>query len=111
MAQLRQNIWDNLKASTIADTLLDDAHDSRTRARLLASTAKESGAWLNVLPISSLGLLMDNDTIRVAVGLRLGAPLYADPTHAVIVVHRLTFRQLTDLVVDRVRVATIATLL
>ena len=75
MAQRRQNIWDNLKASTIADTLLDNAPDSRARARLLASTAKESGAWLNVLPISSLGLRMDNDAIRVAVGLRLGAPL------------------------------------
>ena len=38
-------------------------------------TARESGAWLNSLPISSLGLRMDNDTVRVAVGLRLGAPL------------------------------------
>ena len=68
-------MWDNLKASTIADTLLDNAHDSRAHARLLASTAKESGAWLNVLPISSLGLRMDNDAIRVAVGLHLGVPL------------------------------------
>ena len=30
---------------------------------------------MNVLPISSLGLRMDNDAIRVAVGLRLGALL------------------------------------
>ena len=49
--------------------------DPRDRARLLATAAKESGAWLNVQPISSLGLRMDDDTVRVAVSLRLGAPL------------------------------------
>ena len=33
------------------------------------------GAWLQALPITSLGLRMDDGTIRVAAGLRLGAPL------------------------------------
>ena len=36
---------------------------------------KESGACLKALPITSLGLRMDDDTIRVAVGLRLGTTL------------------------------------
>ena len=35
----------------------------------------ESGAWLQALPMSSLGLRMDDDTLRVAAGLRLGATL------------------------------------
>ena len=46
-----------------------------SRARLLAAHTRESGAWLNALPVSALGLRMDDDTVRIAIGLRLGAPL------------------------------------
>ena len=73
--QQRQKAWDTRRASARADSLLWYAQDRRSRARLLASTAKESGTWLNALPIASLGLHMDIDTIRVATGLCLGAPL------------------------------------
>ena len=61
--------------SAVADGLLDGAPDAISRARLLATSAKESGAWLYALPISSSGLRMDDNTIRVAVGLCIGAPL------------------------------------
>ena len=71
-ARCRQKVWDTIKTKILADALLDGARDSRERARLLASRARESGVWLNVLPISSVGLCI---TIRVAVGLRLGAHL------------------------------------
>ena len=74
-SQHQQRAWDIPKMSALAESLLENAPDPRARARLLASATKESGAWLNALPISSLGLRMDNDTIRVAAGLRLGAPL------------------------------------
>ena len=74
VAQYRQKVWDTMKTSSQVDSLLENALDPRDRARLLASAAKESGAWLNVLPISSLGLRMDDDTVRVAVGFRFGAP-------------------------------------
>ena len=45
------------------------------RARHLAAHTYESGAWLNALPVSALGLHMDDDTVHIAIGLRLGAPL------------------------------------
>ena len=49
--------------------------DCRSHASLLAAATKESGAWLHALPVSSLGLRMDDHTTRIAVGLRLGTPL------------------------------------
>lgn len=52
-----------------------DSSEPVTRARLLASSTKESSKWLQVVPSSKLGLLLDNNTARIAVGLRLGSQL------------------------------------
>ena len=51
------------------------APDSVTQAHLLAACRKEAGAWLQALPVSALGLRMENEVFRVATGLRLGMPL------------------------------------
>ena len=61
-----QKEWDTPKVRVTADLLLNGASDAVSRARLLATATKELGAWLNALPVSSLGLRMDNDTIHVA---------------------------------------------
>ena len=45
------------------------------RARLLAVSAPHAGDWLMALPVASCGLRLDNESIRVAVGLRLGCAL------------------------------------
>ena len=70
-ARCRQKVWDTIKAKILADALLDSARDSR---RLLASRARESGVWLNVLPISSLGLRMASELLWASVWV----PTYAD---------------------------------
>ena len=47
----------------------------RDKSRLLAVTSSHSGDWLQALPIASCGLRLENEEIRFAVGLRLGAAL------------------------------------
>ena len=63
--------WDTHQVACTVESLLCDDPDDVARARLLAVMAKESGAWLHALPISTLGLRMDGNTIRVAVGVGL----------------------------------------
>ena len=45
------------------------------RARLLAAAESESGLWLQANPAPSLGTQLDADTLKVAVALRIGAPV------------------------------------
>ena len=41
----------------------------------MAVQAKESGEWLNALPVPSLGVRLDDEVVCIAAGLRLGVPL------------------------------------
>ena len=75
VAAHHQKTWDSLRVSSIADTLFTDSSDPMHRARFLAASCKESGAWLNALPVISLGLRMDDATMRISMGLHLGLPL------------------------------------
>ena len=50
----------------------DNIADQVSRARLMATAQKESGDWLNALPVSSLGTLLDPESFRVAFALRVG---------------------------------------
>ena len=62
------------------NSLLNSATDSTFPLQIQRAARKESGAWIHALPMSSLGLRIDDDAIRVinirvAIGLWLGTPL------------------------------------
>ena len=70
-----QKSWDKPRVQFQQEFLLSNCDDSQSRAHLLAASSKESGVWLNAMPVSSLRLHLSNDELRIAVGLRLGALL------------------------------------
>jgi len=64
-----------------------------TPSQLLDASFPHSGDWLHVITISSCGLRLDNEAVRVGVGLRLGLSLYVPHRHTnVTVVLRLMHR-------------------
>ena len=71
----KQRAWDKAAIDDAVAILMANCRDGRDRARLLAVRAPHSSDWLHALPISACGLRLDDDTIRIAVGLRLGADI------------------------------------
>ena len=69
-----QKAWSDLAAESTKERLIASANQVH-RARLLAACSPHTAAWSQVVPVSSLGLLLDSETIRVAVCLRLGTPV------------------------------------
>ena len=57
----------------MSDSLPDNAPGAISKPCLMAAFANVSGAWLNSLIVASLILVMDDNTIRVEVELRVGS--------------------------------------
>ena len=66
-----QASWDPTLISKSFDSAMEHA-DVVSKARLLASSTAESGAWLEALPVSTLGNLLDDTTFKIAFALRVG---------------------------------------
>jgi hypothetical protein len=68
-----QSCWDkpiiDIEANNLSNLVTDDYH----RARLKAGAAPHASDWLFALPITSCGLTLEDEALRVAVGLRLGS--------------------------------------
>jgi len=71
-ASHKQAAWDRPGIVVIKDELQSVLTDPRQTATFLAATAAHSGDWLNALPITSCGVRLDDEAVRVAVALRLG---------------------------------------
>ena len=56
-------------------SLIDRAPNELTCGRLLAAGAPRAGVLLNAIPVPTLGLKLDNESLRIAVALRLSAKL------------------------------------
>ena len=67
----RQKAWDLPIVKKNWDNMLLEA-DHVSRARLMATAQKESGAWRNALPVS-LGTVLNPESLRVAIAVRVGA--------------------------------------
>ena len=68
----KQKEWDSPAVAKNSKMVVEAARDQIDRARLLAVAAPHASDWLNALTIASCGLRLDDESIRVAIGLRLG---------------------------------------
>ena len=67
--------WDEPIYNHQFTQLLDRQDSPEEKARLLAVNSEQASAWLNAIPIPSLGLKLDNTSFRICCGLRLGFPI------------------------------------
>ena len=75
--RISKNCYLRIAATAIRDRMTEEANQLH-RARLLAASQPHTAAWLQAVPVPKLGLHLDEESVRVAVALRLGAPICED---------------------------------
>ena len=68
-----QSKWDQPLLQKTSSDLFHPLTEKHDQARWRAVTAQHAGDWLHSLPITSCGMRLSDEALRVAVGLRLGA--------------------------------------
>ena len=76
----KQYAWDLASINKSRNILEESLKSQADRARLLAVSEPSNSDWLRAFPITSCGLRLSNEVIRIAVGLRLGLPLCVEHT-------------------------------
>ena len=74
---MKQRSWDGFVVEVLKRRLKLMCPSSLNQARILAASAPHSGDWLHAIPFSNCGQLWENEEIRIAVRLRIGALLYS----------------------------------
>ena len=75
-----QKAWDLPVVSRKREELLSAAQSQVGLARLIAAAAPHSGDFLHAVPCSSIGTRLDDMSLRIAIGLRLGSAICAPHT-------------------------------
>lgn len=69
-----QSNWDLINVSRIIRDELNFTNQLDI-ARFKALQCKESNAWINAIPSKNIGTSLDNNSVRVCMALRIGAPI------------------------------------
>jgi len=72
---VKQSFWDRAGVESDRASVEASLVNSYQQASFQAASGPHSGDWLLALPISSCGLKLDDEAVRIAVGLRLGLNL------------------------------------
>src|SRR6218665_3357457 len=71
----KQRTWDRPLIERDVAEICQHSEGLINKARLEAARSAHSADWLHVMPVEACGLALDNETVRIAVGLRLGLSL------------------------------------
>ena len=67
-----QKVWNRPVISNQLAEMLSQLSSEVDKARILSASSPHSGDWLMASPITSIGLRLSDEMIRIAVGFRLG---------------------------------------
>ena len=71
----KQQTWDKPSVERELAELTEHQINNYDKARLQASRSKHSGDWLYATPISSCGLRLNDEVVRIAVGIPFGVDI------------------------------------